>query len=248
MFFAGSLFWGPTPVSTALPRVEHLRESTEHKTWVDGWLTRIAGGLYGLQGRFDEAREMMERSRAILADLGRPFDVSTFAFWNGPLELLAGHPAVAEQELREACDALDAAGERGWLSTMAGLHAEALYALDRLDEAEAAAQRSREAATSDDYNAQAFWRETQAKVLARRGDLTAAEKLAREAVEIIHRTDEINHQAQVHASFAEVLELAGRAGDARSQLEQALALYEQKENVVMAERTRATLREPGLRP
>ena len=128
---------------------------------------------------------------------------------------------------------------------MSGLHAQALYALDRLDEAEAAAGRSRETATSDDYNAQAFWRETQAKVLARRGDLTAAEELAREAVEIINRSDEINHQAQVRASFAEVLELAGRADDARSQLEQALALYEQKGNEVMTERARELLAELG---
>ncbi len=248
VFLAVSMFWGPTPVSTALPRVEHLVESTETKTWMQGWLTRVLAGFYALQGRFDEARQLMAEARASLANLARPLDVSTMAFWTGPLELLAGNPAAAEHELREACDALDAAGERGWLSTMSGLHAQALYALDRLDEAEAAAGRSRETATSDDYNAQAFWRETQAKVLARRGDLPAAEGLAREAVEIIHRSDEINHQAQVRASFAEVLELAGRPDDARSQLEQALALYEQKGNVVMAERTRATLREPGLRP
>jgi tetratricopeptide (TPR) repeat protein len=140
---------------------------------------------------------------------------------------------------------LDAAGERGWLSTMAGLHAQALYALDRFDDAETAAQRSRETATSDDFNAQAFWRETQAKVLARRGDFARAEELAREAVEIIDRSDETNHQALVRDGFAEVLALAGRADEARSVREQALELYEQKENAVMAERTRAALREAG---
>ena len=245
VFLAVSMFWGPTPVSTALPRVERLAESTETQTWMQGWLTRVLGGFYALQGRFDEARQLMAEARASLANLARPLDVSTMAFWTGPLELLAGDAAAAEHDLREACDALDAAGERGWLSTMSGLHAQALYALDRLDEAEAAAGRSRETATSDDYNAQAFWRETQAKVLARRGDLTAAEELAREAVEIINRSDEINHQAQVRASFAEVLELAGRADDARSQLEQALALYEQKGNEVMTERARELLAELG---
>jgi class 3 adenylate cyclase/tetratricopeptide (TPR) repeat protein len=243
VFFAGSLFWGPTPVSKALPRVETLLETAERNTWVDGWLTRIVGGLYGLQGRFDEAREMMERSRAILTDLGRPFDVHTIAFWNGPLELLAGNPAAAVDPLAEACDALDAAGERGWLSTMAGLHAEALYALDRLDEAEAAARRSREAATSDDYNAQAFWRATQAKVLARRSDFEAAEELAREAVTIIDRSDEINHQGLLRSGLVEVLRLAGRSDEAKSQLEEALELFEQKENRVMADRTRALLAE-----
>jgi class 3 adenylate cyclase/tetratricopeptide (TPR) repeat protein len=245
VFLAVSMFWGPTPVSTALPRVQHLLESTESKTWTQSWLTRMVGGFYGLQGRFDEARELMEQARAALADLGRPLDVSTMAFWTGPLELLAGNAEAAEKELGQACDALDAAGERGWLSTMAGMHAEALYALDRLEDTEVAARRCRETATIDDYNAQSFWRGAQAKVLARRGDFAAAEELAIEAVEIIDRSDEINHQAMLRGGFAEVLSLAGRAGEARSHLEQALELYEQKENVVMAERTRAALRDLG---
>jgi class 3 adenylate cyclase/tetratricopeptide (TPR) repeat protein len=241
VFLAVSMFWGPTPVSTALPRVQHLVESTETKTWMQGWLTRVLGGFYGLQGRFDEARRLLAEAHTALANLARPLDVSTMAFWTGPLEMLAGNPAAAEHELREACEALDAAGERGWLSTMSGLHAQALYALDRLDDAEAATQRSRETATSDDFNAQAFWRGTQAQVLARRGDFAAAEELAREAVEIIDRSDELNHQALVRGSLAEVLQLAGRDDEARSQLQQALELYQQKENAVMTERTRALL-------
>jgi len=245
VFFAGSLFWGPTPVSTALPQVEGLLADAERSTLVDGWLTRITGGMYGLQGRFDEARQMIERSHAILVELGRPFDVATLGFWSGPLELLAGNPAAAAERLGEACDVLENAGEKGWLSTMAGLHAEALYALDLLAEAEAAVRRGREAATSDDYSAQSFWRRTQAKVLARRGDFAAAEKLAREAITISDRTDEINHQAQMRESLAEVLARAGRADEARTYLEEALRLFEQKENMVMAERTRAALREAG---
>ena len=241
VFWAVSMFWGPTPVSTGLPRVERLLERTESKMWVEGWLSRMVGGFYGMQGRFDEARQLMAHARSTLEDLGRPLDVSTMAFWTGPLELLAGNPLAAERELGAACDVLDGAGERGWLSTMASMHAEALYALDRLDDAETAARRSREAATSDDYNAQALWRSTQAKVLAIRGEAPDAEELAREAVAIIDRTDEINHQADVRRGFAEVLRLAGRAEEARSQLEQALELYEQKGNVVMAERARALL-------
>ena len=243
VFLAVSMFWGPTPVSTALPRVERLLGRAESNTWVEAWLMRIVGGFYGLQGRFDEGRELMAHARSTLEDLGRPLDVSTMAFWTGPLEMLAGNPAAAESELGAACDVLDAAGERGWLSTLAAMHAEALYALDRLDDAEAATRRSREAATSDDYDAQALWRSTQAKVLARHGDFAEAEELAREAVAIIDRTDEVNHQANLRTSLAEVLRLAGRADEARSELERALELYEQKENRVMAGRTRALLDE-----
>jgi hypothetical protein len=49
----------------------------------------------------------------------------------------------------------------------------------------------------------------------------------------------LNFKADALLSLAEVLALAGK--DARPELEQALALYERKGNLVMAERTREQL-------
>ena len=169
--------------------------------------------------------------------------MSTQAFWSGPLELLAGDPAAAERELGPACETLEASGEKGWLSTMAALHAEALYAQDRLEEAEAAVRVSRDAATSDDYDAQGLWRCAEAKVLARRGQFEEAERLAREAIDQIDRTDEVNHHAEVRMGLVEVLRLAGRADEAGGALGEALARYEQKGNEVMTGRARALLDE-----
>ena len=51
----------------------------------------------------------------------------------------------------------------------------------------------------------------------------------------------LNAHADALLDLAEVLALAGQ--DARPELEQALALYERKGNLVMAERTRARLPE-----
>jgi tetratricopeptide (TPR) repeat protein len=126
---------------------------------------------------------------------------------------------------------------------MATLLAEALYAQGRLDEAEAAVERSREAATSDDFNAQAGWRAVQARILARRGELEEAERLAREAIEIIDRSDELSHQGDLRVGLAEVLQLAGRTDESIPMLEDALERYEQKENRVAAATTRALLAE-----
>jgi tetratricopeptide (TPR) repeat protein len=128
---------------------------------------------------------------------------------------------------------------------MATMLAEALYAQGRLDEAEAAVRRSREAATSDDFNAQAGWRASQAKILARRGELEEAESLAREAIEIIDRSDELSHQGDFRVGLAEVLRLAGRTDEAIPVLQEALERYEQKENRVSAETTRALIAEAG---
>src|SRR5213596_334645 len=58
------------------------------------------------------------------------------------IELLAGDPAAAAELGAEGCRLLDELGEQSQLSTAAGLLAQALYALDRLDEADAWAGRA----------------------------------------------------------------------------------------------------------
>jgi len=236
-------YWGPTPLSTGLPRVEAMLRDAGEDKWLESWALRPIAGFYGMQGRLDEARELLARARLILEELGLPLDLATLAFWSGPVEVLAGDPAAAERELAIACEELQARGETGWLSTMAAFHAEALYLVGRFDDAEAAVRLSREASTSDDYNAQALWRSAEAKLLAQRGQLDEAERLAREAVATIDRIDEVNHHANVRMGLAEVLRLAGRPDEAREVLEEALARYEQKGNDVMAEKARALLGE-----
>jgi hypothetical protein len=84
-----------------------------------------------------------------------------------------------------------------------------------------------------------MWRRVRGKVLARRGELEEGERLAREAVALGAETDLLNGHAAALVDLADVLELAGQ--DARPELERALALYEQKGNLVMAERTRSRL-------
>jgi tetratricopeptide (TPR) repeat protein len=153
-----------------------------------------------MQGRFDEGRELLARARSNLEELGLPLDIATLAFWSGPLELLARDPASAERELAAACKALEAHGERGRLSTMAAFHAEALYLPGRFEDAEAAVRVS---------------------LLAQRREFDEAERLAREAVATIDRSDEVNHHGNVRMGLVEVLRLAGRANEAREVLAEA---------------------------
>jgi class 3 adenylate cyclase/tetratricopeptide (TPR) repeat protein len=245
---SASIFWGPRPISIGLPRLEALRRDAGDDRWLESWAIRPMAGCFAMQGRFDEARQLIARSRSILEEMGRPLDIATLGFWTGPLEMLAGDPAAAERELASACEALEARGESGWLSTMAALHAEALYLLERFDDAEAAVRLSRESSTSDDYDAQALWRCAGAKVLAQRGEFDEAERLAREAIATIDRIDELNHHGDMRMGLVEVLRLAGRNDEACQVLLEAIARYEQKENEVMTARARALLeelRQPG---
>ena len=113
--------------------------------------------------------------------------------------------------------------------------AQALYALDRLEEADAWAGRAAELGASDDAFTQMTWRQVRAMVLARRGQHAEAERLAREAVAIGEATDFLDGQGDAYADLAEVLLLAGKADEAAASLEQAIGRYELKGNVVRAE-------------
>jgi Flp pilus assembly protein TadD len=78
-------------------------------------------------------------------------------------------------------------------------------------------------------------------VLARRGDHSEAERLAREAVALGDGTDMLDAHGDAHTDLGEVLALAGRTDEAAGAYAEALARYERKENLVMSERTRARL-------
>jgi class 3 adenylate cyclase/tetratricopeptide (TPR) repeat protein len=242
-----AFFWGPTPVSVGLPRAEALLESARGRKTLESWLARPVAGFYGMQGRFDESRALLGQARATMDDMGRELESKVLAFWSGPLEMLAGDPAAAEREYRAACEYLVAIGEKGWLSTMSGVWAEALYELDRLDEARTAAHLSRDAATRDDANAQAFWRWAEAKLLAREGWFDEAEALAREAIAFSDRSDELDNSARVRLGLVEVYRLAGRNEDAIEVLDDAIARYQRKGNEVMTKRSRALRAELGAR-
>jgi alkanesulfonate monooxygenase SsuD/methylene tetrahydromethanopterin reductase-like flavin-dependent oxidoreductase (luciferase family) len=68
-----------------------------------------------------------------------------------------------------------------------------------------------------------------------------AEALAREAVELARSTDFLNAQGDTLVDLAEILSLAGRPAEAAAALDEAVALYERKGNVVSASRARSAL-------
>ena len=77
---------------------------------------------------------------------------------------------------------------------------------DRLVEAEAA--------PADDLDAQMMWRLQQASVSAVRGELADAERLAREAVELLQPTDDVVSKIPALATLASVVRLAGNGQEA----------------------------------
>jgi hypothetical protein len=137
------------------------------------------------------------------------------------VESLAGTPAAAISTLRESFEILDRAGERGYLSTIAGFLSHALIAEGSDVEAERFARECEEAAAPADVLSQVLWRTARAKLRARHGLLGEAEALTREAVRLSEPTDLLGTRAAALADLADVLELAGSRDEALAALREA---------------------------
>jgi tetratricopeptide (TPR) repeat protein len=193
-----------------------------------------------MEGRFDEARALLETSDATFEELGLSLN-SAVSHHAAVVEMLAGDPAAAERCLRKGFDALEEMGDRAVLSTTAAFLGETLVAQERDEEAERFAELSAELAVEDDVMTQALWRGVQATVLARRGGLAEAERMARHAVSLAEGTDFVNHRAAAQVVLGQVLGRQERQDAAHQALAEALSLYEQKGNLVAAGQVRAAL-------
>jgi len=154
---------------------------------------------------------------------------------------VAGDHDAAAREGIAGCEALQALGERGWLSTLAGQTAQALLEVDRDDEAEHWIGVADAVGGADDVITQALIREVRARLLSRRGNQAEAERLAREAVGLTERTDMLEAIADAKLNLAGVLQAAGKNSERLQAIEEALALYEQKRHLVGMARAGALL-------
>jgi class 3 adenylate cyclase/tetratricopeptide (TPR) repeat protein len=231
-------YFGSTPVTEVLDWID-FQEAAGFR---GAALRQFRASALGLLGRFEEARALHAQVRSELEERGSRTLFAAMCCHSGAvLELRAGNAAAAVQLSEQGCRLLEEAGERSFLSTGAGHRAQVLYALERLEEADESAGRANELGGSDDAMTQMLWRQVRAKVRARDGDHGEAERLAREAIAIGGATQMVVEQGEALGDLAEVLELAGRTEEAVAALEQALALYERKGDLVDAGRTRARL-------
>jgi class 3 adenylate cyclase/tetratricopeptide (TPR) repeat protein len=230
-------------------RLSGTTSVTELLAWLDEQEARgvrshhlrvLRARALAMLGRFDEARAILAETRGELAERGGLLWLAvTTGHASVDVELLAGDPSAAAEFGQEGFRLLDELGEKGAQSYTAAKLAHAVYALDRLDEAEAWAGRAAELGATESMST----RQVKAKVLARRGEHAQAERLSREAVTIGDDTDLLDAQGDAYADLAEVLLLAGKADEATAALEQALERYERKGNCVSRQRAQTRLAE-----
>jgi len=231
-----ALFYGPTDVDDVLRWYE--QEQPQHAMALNERAV-----LEAMRRHFDEARALLAAADAAAAERGEAVWRAGGGMAAWEVETLAGDANAAEVAARDTCALLEELGDTAFRSLAAGQLAASLYALGRFDESQAWTQSAEELSSTDDAVSQMLWRQVRAKLLARNGRHADAERLAREAVELSQATDMLNWQANALGDLAEVYVITGRLDDGRAQLEQAVALYEQKGNLVSGAKARSTLAE-----
>ncbi len=237
---------GPSPVSEAIDRCKEIAGRGLADRQAEALVLCSLAYLQGMQGDFAEARELYGRAGHLLRDLGGAVLAASTSLASARVELLAGDPSRAEQELVRDYEALAAMGERYFLPLIAAHIAEAVQAQGRDSEAERLAAAAQELADADDVETQALWRRVRARVRAGEGRLDEAEALARESLTILAPTDAPMMRADALVDLAAVL-LAGGEPEGQTALEEALDLYTQKGNSVSAARVRGLLEDLSLR-
>jgi class 3 adenylate cyclase/tetratricopeptide (TPR) repeat protein len=237
---ASAAVFGPVPVDEAIQLCLDIRAQVRSSPVAVAETLHPLAVLHAMRGEFDDARSLVREGNAIIGDLGRMYSAG-LSHHEALVEMLAGQPDVAEDRLRRAYETLDEMGEKTLLATTAAMLAQAIYAQDRPQEAWRFCEVSRGVAADEDLSAQVVGRGTSAKILARQGRGDEAEALAREAVELAASTDFLTHHGQAFLDLAEVLQLNNVAEEAESALRAGLELYEQKGDLVSAERTRVRI-------
>ncbi len=238
-----ALSFGPTPASRALVEGSEVLERVRGHRGAEAYALCFLGQLRGMLGERDAAREMILKGVADRQVLG---DLPGAAMSRGEglgyfVEMVRGDWQAAERELRQAYDGLSSMGDKSYLALTAGWLSHCLYALDRFDEADELATAAEQASAKSWVAAQVSWRGARALLLAHRGEATAAEQLARDAVELALRTDRVDTQTEALMDLAEVLRVSGRYQEAATAAGDALRRYEAKEVIPGAARARALL-------
>ena len=226
--FGIPLIAGSRPADEALEAIDSLLVERP-----SAWLRLSRAWLLGMLDRGDEARRLA-------ADADTRLREQSGALWGewilAELATLAGDHEDASKRLRALCEWLEAMEQGSFLAVYLAALGRSMCRLGRFDEAEQLAIRVRSlaeeaAGVTDPYNP---WLLLQGRVQAHRGELAEAERLAREGVAVIERTDSLGEQAFALWDLAEVLATAGRPEDAGAALEQALDRCRRKKNLALA--------------
>jgi class 3 adenylate cyclase/tetratricopeptide (TPR) repeat protein len=192
--------------------------------------------LLAMSGRVDDSRTLARAAAEQARELGQPLPEFV-----PEIESLSGNHDAAAELLTAWLDWDAEHGLTGNTALTLAWRSRELALAGRYEEADECAAQALEHRTNNSPSVEALWRQAVALVHAHRGEHLRAERLAREALLHVQKTDLPMYQGDAYSDLAEVLEVAGRREEAIAAWHEALERYEQKGIVPLARRVRERL-------
>ena len=170
---SNAMVWGAFDAADSLAIHDDLLASTTRRL-TRVWLVSAKALLWAILGDRERAEEAQAATTAIADELGIRRSEFRHAYMHYVLDDLPEARRLAQQESTD----LEHVGDTGRRSTIVGLEAWILVLLGDDAEAGRAAEVSRQLGAPDDAVTQIFWRSAMGVVLARRGEIAEADRMA----------------------------------------------------------------------
>ncbi len=229
---------GPMPTEEALAWCEEVLALHGQSRSVRYVVRESMGGLFGLQGRINEAREALVEAGAIAADLGHTTDEAAILLTLAVTLLHDGEVGDAEAMTEEARRVI------GTRATSLVLVADVTLARVRLAQRQAEAALAlldQHDAASSDVPYHAEWLVVRAQSLVPLNRLVDAKAAATKSMHLLQPTDLVVQQCEAFETLASVELALGDRGRAEELLHMALNRYAAKQALMPLTRVRSAL-------
>jgi ATP/maltotriose-dependent transcriptional regulator MalT len=220
---------------------------------VEGLLLSSLAVFKAWVGLFDEAVDLLERSRARLLEMGDDVAVATqWTWYAADVAVLARDPRRVREIVEPVLASVEPGRDLTHRTHLLALLAEAAWLEGDGARTRDLAEQARAIASRTDLYQALGWRLPLVRALLDCGDFQEAERLADEAVTIIEPTDNLLVRGKARLARADVLAATGRTEAAIGEVEKAVALLEAKGATLFVERAHEQLAgirggEPGDR-
>jgi len=215
-WYLAGLLMGPAPRGMMEIELGALQDD-DPGVFATAWIELVRAETLSLEGRFDAARELGRRGFERQQELGVTIEGASCLQQLAEIDLRAGDPHSARAALLRGDAIMESFGEESFRSTIQAQLADAHERLGDREAAAAAIELSDRLGADEDVINPVITHRVRARLALADGDVDAAERWARSAVEKAFQTEFVVDQGKAKLELARVLAASGRVDEARSE-------------------------------